>query len=214
MLAKPPIAIQPQIAMFTVILTAVCAYGAYSEKYVRNPDGIDERIKKKYLADMQDAQAKMPQLTETIRGKDMKLDSRMNKLVWGGKANLEQAKPPSKPSSSSSSSGPADDWDDEDDEYSSSSGSSSSSSSSEAEDDTDLTPEEAAKKRERRARRKEQKRRKRERGGKKRSKKKKKKQVDEASAAEKKLVAQSMAAGVALGAVAMAATFLMSSRRK
>mmetsp|Transcript_41938 Transcript_41938/g.64581 ORF Transcript_41938/g.64581 Transcript_41938/m.64581 type:complete len:213 (-) Transcript_41938:103-741(-) len=212
MLAKPPIAIQPQIAMFTVILTAVCAYGAYSEKYVRNPDGIDERIKKKYLADMQDAQAKMPQLTETIRGKDMKLDSRMNKLVWGGKANLEQAKPPSKPSSSSSSSGPADDWDDEDDDYSSSSG--SSSSSSEAEDDTDLTPEEAAKKRERRARRKEQKRRKRERGGKKRSKKKKKKQVDEASAAEKKLVAQSMAAGVALGAVAMAATFLMSSRRK
>ncbi|KAG7351935.1 hypothetical protein IV203_007983 [Nitzschia inconspicua] len=84
------IGIQPQIALYTVILGSVCAFGWYTEKYRRDEDDIDGQIKRMYVSDMKQAHEKLPQMTATIRGQDVRLDDRMNKLVWGGKAHMEQ----------------------------------------------------------------------------------------------------------------------------
>ncbi|KAL3896168.1 MAG: hypothetical protein SGARI_007244, partial [Bacillariaceae sp.] len=84
------IGIQPQIALYSVILGGVCAFGWYTEKYRRDEEGIDGQIKMMYRSDIKDAHDKLPQMTQTIRGQDMRLDDRMNNLVWGGKAALEQ----------------------------------------------------------------------------------------------------------------------------
>ncbi|KAG7366038.1 hypothetical protein IV203_028708 [Nitzschia inconspicua] len=84
------IGIQPQIALYTVILGSVCAFGWYTEKYRRDEDDIDGQIKRMYVSDIKQAHEKLPQMTATIRGQDVRLDDRMNKLVWGGKARIEE----------------------------------------------------------------------------------------------------------------------------
>lgn len=63
--------------------------GWYTEKYRRDEDDIDGQIKRMYLSDIKQAHEKLPQMTATIRGQDIRLDDRMNKLVWGGKAHME-----------------------------------------------------------------------------------------------------------------------------
>ena len=91
MSGRPPISvgIQPQIALYSVILGTVCAVAAYTEKYRRNEEDIDGQLKDRYYADMQDQQAKIPQMTKAIRGQDFgRVDQTMNKLVWGGYANM------------------------------------------------------------------------------------------------------------------------------
>ena len=204
---------------------------AYNEKYNRNQDMIDERLRGKYAADMQDAQSKMPKMTETLRGKEMSLDSRMNKLVWGGKANLNtttnDTTPKQQQSSSSSSNddvgGPADDWESEDDydssyDSSSSSSSSSTSSSSSSDDeysDADDDERKSIRKKRRKRKGEKKKRRKKKNGINKNQKTETEKTVEALmEEKEKKLIIQSMAAGVTLGALAMAATFLVGGSRR
>jgi hypothetical protein len=63
--------------------------GWYTEKYRRDEDDIDGQIKRMYVSDIKQAHEKLPQMTATIRGQDVRLDDRMNKLVWGGKAHME-----------------------------------------------------------------------------------------------------------------------------
>jgi len=120
------------------------------------------------MADMREAQAKTPKLTQTIRGQDIRLDGTMNKLVWGGKAKLET---PAK------------------------------SISTQGKEDTQST--EATPKQERR---------------KKKKKRKKKKDDDKiisiGATDSQKVVAQSMAAGAALGAIAVAAAVFLGGARR
>eukprot|EP00529_Nitzschia_sp_RCC80_P032222 CAMPEP_0113496592 /NCGR_PEP_ID=MMETSP0014_2-20120614/30201_1 /TAXON_ID=2857 /ORGANISM="Nitzschia sp." /LENGTH=219 /DNA_ID=CAMNT_0000390519 /DNA_START=339 /DNA_END=998 /DNA_ORIENTATION=+ /assembly_acc=CAM_ASM_000159 len=88
------IGIQPQIALYTVILGGVCAIAGYTEKYRRNQENIDDEIKARYSADIRDSRERMPQMTARIRGQDEPwLDKRMDKLVWGGKAHLDEKEP-------------------------------------------------------------------------------------------------------------------------
>mmetsp|Transcript_53305 Transcript_53305/g.59576 ORF Transcript_53305/g.59576 Transcript_53305/m.59576 type:complete len:214 (+) Transcript_53305:56-697(+) len=84
------VGIQPQIAMYSVILGSVCAFGWYTEKYRRDEGDIDGHIKRLYLDDVKEANAKMPELAAAIRGQDFKLDGSMNRMVWGGKATLNK----------------------------------------------------------------------------------------------------------------------------
>lgn len=83
------VGIQPQIALWGLGLGSVCAFQWYTEKYRRNEDELDEEIKKLYLRTAQEAQAKMPQMAATIRGQALDLNGRMDKMVWGGKAKLK-----------------------------------------------------------------------------------------------------------------------------
>ncbi|KAL3945705.1 MAG: hypothetical protein SGBAC_000189 [Bacillariaceae sp.] len=93
-MARPRVSvgIQPQIAVYSVALGAACAYAAYNERYVRDQDDIDTKLRNRYLANMEEAREKTPQMTQKIRGQDMNLDNAMNKLVWGGKAKLPEKK--------------------------------------------------------------------------------------------------------------------------
>lgn len=139
---------------------------------MRDQDDIDTKLRDRYLANMQEAKEKTPQMTQKIRGQDMNLDNAMNKLVWGGKANLPQTKPAVVESS--------------------------------ADDEKEESTEESTPKESRKTVKK---------------KKKKKKKVDAAELeaieqAQKKLVLQSLAAGVTIGAAAVAATFLVGSKPK
>ena len=43
-----------------------------------------------YLQTAQESQSKMPQMAAAIRGQTMGFDGRMDKMVWGGKAQLNQ----------------------------------------------------------------------------------------------------------------------------
>jgi len=85
------VGIQPQIALYSVILGSVCAFGWYTEKHRRDEGDIDTHIKNLYLRDAQDAHSKMPQVAAAIRGQSMNLDGRMDKMVWGGKAQLQNS---------------------------------------------------------------------------------------------------------------------------
>jgi len=83
------VGIQPQIALYSVILGSVCALSWYTEKYHRDESDLDERVQKLYLQTAQEAQSSMPQMAAAIRGQSRDLDGRMNKMVWGGKAQLK-----------------------------------------------------------------------------------------------------------------------------
>jgi len=99
------VGIQPQIALYSVILGSVCAFGWYTEKYRRDEGELDEQIQKMYLRNAQEAQSKTTQMTATIKGQSMDLDGRMDKLVWGGKAQLKNSGIGSTTSTSTSSNG-------------------------------------------------------------------------------------------------------------
>ena len=59
---------------------------AYTEKYQRNQETIDDEIKLRYSADVKDARENVPMMTARIRGEDEPwLDKRIDNLVWGGK---------------------------------------------------------------------------------------------------------------------------------
>jgi hypothetical protein len=82
---------QPTDSHFLSVLVwrLVFVTGWYTEKYRRDEEDIDGQIKRMYVSDIKEAHEKLPQMTATIRGQDVRLDDRMNKLVWGGKAHME-----------------------------------------------------------------------------------------------------------------------------
>ncbi|CAJ1970272.1 unnamed protein product [Cylindrotheca closterium] len=167
------VGIQPQIAVYSIALGAACAYAAYNERYLRDQEDLDDKLRNRYLANMQEAKDKTPQMTQKIRGQDMNLDNAMNKLVWGGKAKLPETKSVASAKN-----------DDEEEKKSS------------GEDDSTRGPQKRNKKR-----------------------KKKKNKVDAAELEvreqeKQKLVLQSLAAGVTIGAAAVAATVLVGSKPK
>lgn len=202
------VGIQPQIALYSVILGSVCAFGWYSEKYWRDEGDLDGHIKKLYLQDAQDAQVKMPQMAAAIRGQTMDLDGRMDKMVWGGKAQLLTNTTNGGISSSSIGSGGSNNNDETPE------GSSSLAGHVDDTDDSNTTTtiEEENEEKQRRRRRKKRKR-----------KKKAGDQDDEATAIarrkeeeeqaqqalleqqKQKLILQSSIAGIAVGAVTVAA---------
>ena len=63
--------------------------GWYTEKYRRDEGDLDERIQKLYLETAREAHLNMPQMAAAIRGQSIDFDGRMNKMVWGGKAQLK-----------------------------------------------------------------------------------------------------------------------------
>lgn len=150
----------PHIYIYiTNYLLLTYSAAAYNEKYLRNEDDIDMKLKDKYYGSMQEAKDKTPLLTQKIRGKDLNLDGAMNKLVWGGKAKLPKVK---------------EEKNDDDKE------------------ETIVAKNEQPKK-----------------AKKKRKKKKSGAAAEERERESKKLMLQSLAAGVTIGAAAVAATVLV-----
>ena len=188
---------------------------AYSEKYRRNQDDIDVRIEKRYYAQSNEQHSKIPEMTSAIRGKVETLDSQMNKLIWGGKANI-QKKPEEQPKTAS----PSDEYDEDNDEYDEyddydEDSSSSSSSSDEEDGSSDSSSEGGDEKKPKKKKRKNgRKQKKASKSDKKSKREARRRKREEAAAASKKLMAQSMAAGVTIGAAVAVATFLVSGRRK
>lgn len=94
-MAKRPvvsIGIQPQIAVWSVVLFGACVYGWYTERYKRDEDDIEDHIKRLYLDDTRQAQAKITQISETLKGSPAyNIDDRLNNMVWGGKAQLNNS---------------------------------------------------------------------------------------------------------------------------
>ena len=82
------VGINPTMAVYTIVLGGACVMAAYSERYRRDQDDIDDRLKERYSTTMREQQAKIPQITQAIRGQDGRLDGTMNNWVWGGKAAL------------------------------------------------------------------------------------------------------------------------------
>ncbi len=212
---KPPtsIGINPTIAFFSIVLGGACAVAAYTEKYRRDQDEIDDRLKERFYGNMKEQQAKMPQITQTIRGQDVRLDDAMNKWVWGGKADLSRPSDISgggiggeNTSSSemilkSSEDDTSSSAEEEGVDSLSDSGSSSAS-------DEELEEEKKLSKKERRQRRKERKLRREERR-KKREEEKKRLEVE-----RQKIMIQSVATGAAVGAVAVAVSMFLTSGKK
>lgn len=149
-----------------------------------------------YRSDIKEAHDKLPQMTKTIRGQDVRLDDRMNNMVWGGKAALDAQNSGSTFGGGFGGGkgfkGVHDDDDENDDGHVRVNIARSPSDG----DDTSTT--------------KKPKRRKRK--GKKTKKSEKEKEEQGKAAEKQKLVMQSTVAGVALGAIAVAAMTLMSSR--
>jgi hypothetical protein len=174
--------------------------GWYTEKYRRDEDDIDGQIKRMYVSDIRQAHDKLPQMTATIRGQDVRLDDRMNKLVWGGKAHMEQNM-----SSGSAFGGGI------------GGGGGSKSGRYELEDDDDLTSapqridisqRQAGSDDDDNSVTKKKKKRRKKKGKKtttKADKEKKDPELNSAAAERKKLIVQSTVVGVTLGAVAVAA---------
>jgi hypothetical protein len=194
------IGMNPTIVAYSVILGGVCAVAAYTERYRRDQDEIDVRLKAQYYSNIKEQQAKIPQITQAIRGQDVRLDDKMNKWVWGGKANMvPQASPESGGGGGGNSSAAVSAATSA---LSKDVNSSSSSDEEEWGNDEDLEEEKKLSKKERRRRRKERKL--------KREERRKKQQEAE----QQKLVLQSVAAGAAVGAVAVAASMFLGSGRK
>ena len=164
---------------------------AYNEKYLRNESDIDNRLRDKYYASMVDAKDKTPQLTQKIRGKDLDLDNAMNRLVWGGKAQLPAA--PGGGGNNNSNTNLAGNDDDDGD------------------DDDEST----------KSKQKRKKQAKKKRKGKKKDDEKSKSLAVEVEQKEKDqkqenklLVVQSLAAGITIGAAAVFAAVVVDSSRK
>ena len=194
------VGINPTMAVYTIVLGGACAVAAYSERYRRDQDDIDDRLKERYSTTMKEQQAKIPQITQAIRGQDRRLDGTMNQWVWGGKAALPVGGPTGRgyqarvqggvPTHEESDSGKATQQQQQQEEV-----------AVVVEDESQLS-------------RKERKRRRKER------KELKRQQEQEAEqrrweTQRQKLVVQSVAAGATIGAVAVAASiFLGNNTRK
>lgn len=174
------IGIQPNTAMFSLVAGSVCAFAWYTEKYRRDEAELEGHLRKLYFRDAQDSKERMPQMTAAIKGESMSLDGRMDKLVWGGKAQLKNKKPKDNNSSSSLSTDEHDD------------------------NNTDSVAVGSSNNEEKRGRRKRKKRK--QKGAAKEEEKLKAEQAAQLETQQRrKLVLQSSVAGIAVGAVAVAA---------
>mmetsp|Transcript_15767 Transcript_15767/g.36501 ORF Transcript_15767/g.36501 Transcript_15767/m.36501 type:complete len:201 (+) Transcript_15767:122-724(+) len=183
------VGIQPQIALYSAILGSVCAFSWYTEKYRRDEGDLDNRLKKMYFQTAQDTHSKMPQMAAAIRGQSMDFDGRMDKMVWGGKAHLDHG------SSSSSNNN---------------NGSEGilSAGTGDEEDDTILST--ISDDEEKRARKRKKRKRKKHNTNLESSSEEQRKRNDmELEQQQTKLVVQSSIAGVAFGAISVAAVSVL-----
>lgn len=175
---------------------------AYTERYRRNQDDIDDRLKEKYATNMREQHEKIPQITNALRGQDMRVDGSMNQWVWGGKASLPTGGPTGRGYEARNHNTTATKILKENLDASSVSSSSSSTENTSDEEEID----------ESQLSNKERKRRRRER--KKKRKEQREQEQRRLEAERQKLVVQSVAAGVAVGAVAVAASVFLGNGRK
>ena len=173
--------------------------GWYNEKYRRNEGDLDDHIKRLYLQDVNMAHSKTPQITAAIRGQDMNLDGRMDRMVWGGKAKLNDDD-----GSNSNSKNNNDDNDGEiggtlaANEMTTNATTNNNNNDNDADDDDDRTKR-------RRKRRKKRKRKVPKEASQVEEERKRKEEAERITSQQKKLVLQSSFAGIAVGAVAVAA---------
>ena len=173
--------------------------GWYNEKYRRNEGDLDDHIKRLYLQDVNMAHSKTPQITAAIRGQDMNLDGRMDRMVWGGKAKLNDDD-----GSNSNSKNNNDDNDGEiggtlaGNEMTTNATTNNNNNDNDADDDDDRTKR-------RRKRRKKRKRKVPKEASQVEEERKRKEEAERITSQQKKLVLQSSFAGIAVGAVAVAA---------
>ena len=149
----------------------------YTEKYRRDEAELEGQLRKLYFRDAQDSKERMPQMTAVIKGESMNLDPRMDKLVWGGKAQLKNNS--NKPQNSHASNLSSD------------------------ENDSDNATIGSSSNEEKKTRRKRKKRKPKKESGKEKLKAEEAVQLEKQQ--QRKLVLQSSVAGVAVGAVAVAA---------
>ena len=149
----------------------------YTEKYRRDEAELEGQLRKLYFRDAQDSKERMPQMTAVIKGESMNLDPRMDKLVWGGKAQLKNNN--NKPQNNHASSLSSD------------------------ENDSDFATIGSSSNEEKKTRRKRKKRKPKKESGKEKLKAEEAVQLEKQQ--QRKLVLQSSVAGVAVGAVAVAA---------
>jgi hypothetical protein len=192
------VGINPTMAVYTIVLGGACAVAAYSERYRRDQDDIDDRLKERYSTTMKEQQAKIPQITQAIRGQDRRLEGTMNQWVWGGKAALPVGGPTGRGYQARVQSGvPTHEESD-----------SGKATQQEVEEEAAVGVEDESQ-----LSRKERKRRRKER------KELKRQQEQEAEqrrweTQRQKLVVQSVAAGATIGAVAVAASVFLGNTRK
>ena len=175
---------------------------AYSERYRRDQDDIDDRLKERYSTTMKEQQAKIPQITQAIRGQDGRLDGTMNNWVWGGKAALPIGGPTGRGHSARVLVTPTTTHEESPNENLSSSTSHQDEVEVQVEDDESQLLSNKERKR-RRKERKEQKRLKEQEAEQRRL-----------ETQRQTLVYQSVAAGATIGAVAVAASVFLGNPRK
>jgi hypothetical protein len=182
------------MAVYTIVLGGACAVAAYSEKYRRNQDEIDDRLMERYSSNMREQHEKIPKITEAIRGQDVRLDGTMNTWVWGGKAALPVGGPTGR-AHRANGLVPTNNAQESDDE----------NPTSNTETEGEIDDESKLSNKERKRRRKER----------------KQKRILEREAAQKhleaqrqKLVLQSVAAGAAVGAVAVGISLFVGNGKK
>jgi hypothetical protein len=180
-----------------------CTVGWYTEKYRRVEGDIDDHIKRLYLQDVNMAHSKTPQITAAIRGQDMNLDGRMDRMVWGGKAKLNDDND-SNSNSNNNNNGNNDDNDGElggtlaANEMTTNTTTNNNNNNDDADDDDDKTKR-------RRKRRKKRKRKVPKDASEVEEERKRKEEAEKIKSQQKKLVLQSSIAGIAVGSVAVAA---------
>ena len=178
--------------------------GWYNEKYRRNEGDLDDHIKRLYLQDVNMAHSKTPQITAAIRGQDMNLDGRMDRMVWGGKAKLNDDDGSNSNSKNNNNNGNNDDNDGEiggtlaGNEMTTNATTNNNNNDNDADDDDDRTKR-------RRKRRKKRKRKVPKEASQVEEERKRKEEAERITSQQKKLVLQSSFAGIAVGAVAVAA---------
>jgi hypothetical protein len=178
--------------------------GWYNEKYRRNEGDLDDHIKRLYLQDVNMAHSKTPQITAAIRGQDMNLDGRMDRMVWGGKAKLNDDDGSNSNSKNNNNNGNNDDNDGElggtlsANEMTTNATTNNNNNDNDADDDDDRTKR-------RRKRRKKRKRKVPKEASQVEEERKRKEEAERITSQQKKLVLQSSFAGIAVGAVAVAA---------
>ena len=178
--------------------------GWYNEKYRRNEGDLDDHIKRLYLQDVNMAHSKTPQITAAIRGQDMNLDGRMDRMVWGGKAKLNDDDGSNSNSKNNNNNGNNDDNDGElggtlsANEMTTNATTNNNNNDNDADDDDDRTKR-------RRKRRKKRKRKVPKEASQVEEERNRKEEAERIASQQKKLVLQSSFAGIAVGAVAVAA---------
>ena len=174
--------------------------GWYTEKYRRDEGDLDGHIQKLYLRSAEEARSNMPQMAAAIRGQSMDLDGRMDKMVWGGKAQLP------KNGSGSGGGGGSGSGISNGNNDNNNNGTEASLS---AADDSDKITTSGSPGEEEKPTRKRRKRKRKKHNNKNNNTTNEKSEDERQQQQQKKLVLQSSIAGIAVGAVAVAAVSVL-----